>query len=255
MCRRHAVLISSPPGCTRIHVMQTQATTEMRHAHWRADERTRRLLPNGALTWASDDGVAQFELPHHRRFFRVTMPVALPEEPESVGRRGCSNLAPAVRSGWLSGHGFYMKTLVQTHLCNECPARWRELLVAACTLPSHGEWTVQLPTAAATVSQSVSRLPRPQLRAVAWCEGEVLGRLSTQADHNYRCYRSFAAGCPSAPSRHGNIAAVLGRSDSLTALEPDLALYRCSCIGALSLLDAYSHDPFLTIGAGSRSCN
>ena len=128
-------------------VFETQATTELRHAHWSTDERTRRLLPNGALLWASEDGVAQFELPHHRRFFRVTIPVALPEEPERVGGRDRSALAPAVRGGWLSPNGFYMKTVAQTHLSDECPERWRELLLAACALPPRGGWTVELPTA------------------------------------------------------------------------------------------------------------
>jgi hypothetical protein len=125
----------------------------MRHAHWRADERTRSVLPNGALVWASDDGIAQFELPHHKRFFRVTIPVALPQEPQTR-KPGSSSLIPAVRSDWISSTGFYMRTLVQTHLCNECPERWRDLLLAACALPSRGEWTVQLPSAVETVSRA-----------------------------------------------------------------------------------------------------
>ena len=65
----------------RLHsraVFQAKATTELRFAHWRATDRTRRRLPNGGLRWASEDGIAQFELPHHRRFFRVTLPVAVP---------------------------------------------------------------------------------------------------------------------------------------------------------------------------------
>ena len=139
----------TPPG---LDAYQTGATTAMRLAHWRADDRTRRVLPNGALVWTSDDGVALFELPQHKRFFRVTIPVALPQEPRTA-KRGSGNLIPAVRSDWISSTGFYMKTLVQTHLCNECPERWRELLLAACALPLRGEWTVQLPSAMESVSQ------------------------------------------------------------------------------------------------------
>ena len=136
-------------GCS---VDQTEATTAMRHAHWRADERTRSVLPNGALVWASDDGIAQFELPHHKRFFRITLPVAVPQELQTR-IPGSSNLIPALRSDWISSTGFYMKTVVQTHLCNECPTRWRELLLAACAMPSRGEWTVELPSVVETVSQ------------------------------------------------------------------------------------------------------
>ena len=111
------------------------------------------MLPNGALLWASDDGIAQFELPHHKRFFRVTIPVELPQESPNA-KRGSGNLIPTMRSDWMSSTGFYMKTLVQTHLCNECPERWRDLLLAACALPSRGEWTVQLPSAVETVSRA-----------------------------------------------------------------------------------------------------
>ena len=132
----------------RLHsraVFQAKATTELRFAHWRATDRTRRRLPNGGLRWASEDGIAQFELPHHRRFFRVTLPVAVPHAADK-SRRGAS------RGAWLSDSRCYMKTVVQTHLTSRCPARWRELLAAACRLPPAGAWSVELPLPAETAS-------------------------------------------------------------------------------------------------------
>lgn len=136
LCRELEDRLRSPS------VFQTAEATVLRYARWVLDARTQQRTDDGTLIWTSEDGIAQLELPSHRRFFRVTLPVGIPTD---------TGLAPCL---WLRPDTTYMKRVTQVFSATGCPARWRKLWEAArCDkLPEQkaggGVWTVELPQAA-----------------------------------------------------------------------------------------------------------